>query len=242
MVDHRVGQLPPLQGCLYCHSEGTTSLTIGRKWWRFGSDYPLLKCSHCNSTALLDYSASNLDRWQICYRRVNRAPRYYYVALHFGQSDWLPAPQALAISTDGFVQRKRVAQAKAGELDWLQPPPADIPDQDGNERVYLSLKGVTLQNAPPPGLFSLGSQEGPVLNSGKLLATDRALYLLGQRRNWSQPLEKIWKVSYDRKFWTVIFVGEDNQLQQYRGVNATDQWDAQLISTVIEALWNPSSD
>ncbi|RPI97568.1 MAG: hypothetical protein EHM39_09300, partial [Chloroflexi bacterium] len=181
MVDQSVGQLPPLQGCLYCHSEGTTSLAVGRKWWYLGSDFPVLKCSHCNSTALLDYSPRNLDTWRINYRRVNHAPRYYYVDLHFSQSGWLPAAQALAISTDGFVQRKRVSQAKAGELDWLQPVPADLPEANGDEQIYLTLKGVTLQNAPPPGLFNFGSQ-GPVLDSGKLLATDRALYLLGQRR------------------------------------------------------------
>jgi len=237
VVDPIPVQLPPLQGCLYCHSEGATSLDAGRKFWRFGSEFPLLKCAHCQSVALLDYQA-NGQQWRICYQRVNHAPRYYYVALRLGRAGWLSDQQALAISTDGYVQRRRVAQAKAGDLSWLQrlSPAASLPHIHPDETVYLTLKGVTLQVAPLPGLLGRNRQ-GSVLDSGKLHVTDQALYLAGQRQDWMYPLHDVLKVSYDQRFWAAELAAGD-EIHEFQGINAADKWDAQLVATVIETLCN----
>src|SRR5690554_1514124 len=106
MFDASFALLPPLQGCLYCHAEGTTALYPSRKILGVGSDYPVLKCSRCGTSAEFDADPALPEAWHIRYRHVNRDPRYYYVALHFGRAGWLSAQEALAISTDGYVQRQ----------------------------------------------------------------------------------------------------------------------------------------
>jgi hypothetical protein len=239
MVDGITEFLPPLRGCLYCHSEGTTTLSDGRKLLGFGSDFPRLKCSHCSSVALLDYDAGYPEDWQIRYRRVNHAARYYYVALYLGRAGWLSADEALEISTDGYVQRMRVAQAKAGDLAWLRTAHSALPSMSASEKVYLTLKAVTLQATPPPGIF-VHSEQGAILDSGKFYVTDQKLHLLGQRRNWSHALADVWKIDYDDKFWTIYF-DTAGQSQHYRGSNAADQLDAQLVAAVVEALWRENS-
>ncbi len=236
MDDDRQGLIPPLQGCLYCHAEGTTALHRPRKLLGFGNDYPLLKCSRCGSTALLDYTPAEPSAWRIRYKHVNTAPRYYYVALHLGRAGWLSAEDALAVSTDGFVQRRRVQQARAGELAWLRPAPLQPPPplMQPDEAVYLTLRGVTLQEALPVG-FLVRAESGAVLDSGKFYVTGQRLHLLGQRRDWSHTLEAIWRVEYDEQGWTLHLRTPERPLQ-YRGLNIPDQFDAQLVAAVIEAL------
>lgn len=237
MVNELIAQIPPLLGCLYCHAEGTTSLTPGRKFLGFGSIFPVLKCSHCGSLALLDVSPTMPEQWRIRYRRINQSSRYYYVATRLGKVGWLSAHTALSISTDGFVQRKRVQQAKVGDLSWLpdvtlNPPPPFIAR---DEIVYLVVKAVTYQQSPPHNLITRAEQ-GAILDSGKLFVTDKNLHLLGQRRDWSHSLAQVHHISYDEQSWTV-YLRESGQLPQYRGMNLNDQFDAQLISAVVEALW-----
>lgn len=227
-------QLPPLQGCLVCHAEEATSLSEPRKLFGFGHNYPVLRCSQCGAVALLD--ASLPDEWRINYRRLSRDPAYYYVAVHFGKAGWLSAQQALTISTDGFVQRQRVRQARMSDLGWLRPktlnPPPPV--MDIQEQVFLTLKGVTYQDA---SVFSRWGRSGggDLLDSGKLYVTDRALHLLGQRRNWSHALADIQRVTYDRRAWTIV-LSTPSHPQQYRGVHVSDQFDPQLVATIVEAL------
>ena len=236
MSDDTPYAIPPLRGCLYCHAENTTTLAPGRKVLGFGSDFPVLKCSHCGAVALLDCDPEDQSHWRIRYRRFNRTPPYYYVALYLGKVGWLSAQEALAASTDGFVQRTRVGQAQSGDLAWLQPVSADppLPLFDADENVYLTLKAVTLQEAMPAGLLVRANQ-GAVLDSGKLYVTDRRLHLLGQRRDWSHGLSEVRGVSYDEKSWTIT-LNAPEQPRQFRGVNAQGQFDAQLVAAVVEAL------
>lgn len=232
-----VSTIPPLLGCLYCHAEGSTTLSPPRKFLGLGGNYPVLTCSHCASVALLDYDPGNAQNWRIRYRRVNRAPRYYYVAVYLGRAGWLSAQKALAASTNGYVQRTRVQQTRAGDLSWLQPatlrPPPPL--MGVNEVVYLTLRAVTFQEAAPPGLL-VRVDQGTVLDSGKFYVTDQKLHLLGQRRDWSHRLSDIRKVEYDEKAWTIV-LNTPGQPQQYRGLNAFDQFDPQLVAAVVEALW-----
>jgi hypothetical protein len=238
MIDEAIAQLPPLQGCLYCHSEGTMVLSEGRRFLGFGSDYPILRCSHCESVACLDVDPTDPARWRIRYRRVNHDSVYFYASIHLGKAGWLSAQKALEVSTHSFVQRKRVLQAGTGDLSWLQPqvmiPP--LPLMDGAEQVFLTLKGVTLQTAPPPGLW-VRTDSGDIKDSGKFFVTGQRLHLLGQRRDWSHELNMIRKVTYDSRAWAVTVSDADGQLQQYRGVDVPGQMDAQLVSTVVEVLW-----
>lgn len=235
LISEIPANLPPLQGCLYCHAEGTTTLMPPRKFFGFGSDFLTLKCERCHAVATLDVDPDYPDDWHIRYRRVDHAPRYYYVLIHLGKAGWLSAEEALAASTSGYIQRARVAQTKAGDLSWLKPvslrppPPMMSPD----EQVYLTLRAVTLQETPPPG-FLVRADQGAVLDSGKFYVTDGRLHLLGQRRDWSHDLAAVHRVTYDKKSWTVYLDGEDHR--HYRGLNVADQFDAQLIATVIETL------
>ncbi|MBN1201381.1 MAG: hypothetical protein JXJ20_05940 [Anaerolineae bacterium] len=236
MVNEAVASLPPLQGCLYCHAEGATALAEGRKILGFGGNFPILKCSHCGSIAQLDTDAPASGGWRIRYRHVNRASQYYYVAIRLGKAGWLSAQEALAISTDGYAQRVRVHQTKEGDFLWLHParlsPPP--PFMNADEKVYMTLKAVTCRETPPRTLF-WRPDRGPVLDSGKLYVTDQNLYLLGQRRDWSNDLEDICDVEYEDTSWT-IFLETPGQLRHYHGANVTDQLDPQLVATVIESL------
>lgn len=231
-----IDAIPPLQGCLYCHSEGTMILSEGRKFLGFGGQFPVLRCTHCDSVALLDYAPEDPEHWRIRYKHTNSAPRYYYVAIHLGKAGWLAADTALTISTNGYVQRARVEQVRAGDFAWLQPTPLRPPPplMSAEEIVYLTLKGVTLQEAPPPGLL-VRADQGGVLDTGTFYATDQKLHLLGQRRDWSHRLTDIHKVEYDSKSWAVV-LNTLGQPQQYRGLNLPGQLDAQLIATVVEVL------
>ena len=222
---------------MYCHSEGTTTLVASRKFLGIGSEYPSLKCSHCGAVALLDVNAVIPDQWRIRYRHFSRALRYYYVALYLGKAGWLSAHKALEISTNGYVQRRRVQQARAGDLSWLPPVPLSrpLPFMDADESLYIVLKGVTYQEVAPRGLWARPDR-GAVLDSGKLYVTDRALHLLGQRQTWSCDFSQILRVDYDDGSWTVYFDTGDGE-RLFRGLNVDDQLDAQLIATIIESLY-----
>jgi hypothetical protein len=241
-MSSEVSTIPPLLGCLYCHAEGATTLSPGRRFLGFGGDYPVLTCSHCASVALLDYDPEDSQNWRIRYRRVNRAPRYYYVAIYLGKAGWLSAQKALAASRSGYVQRARVQQAKAGDLSWLQPAPLNPPPpfMGGEEVVYLTLRAVTFQEAPPSGLL-VRADQGAVLDSGKFYVTDQKMHLLGQRRDWSHRLRDVQKVAFDDRAWTIV-LNTPGQPQQYRGPNVLDQFDPQLVAAVVETLWTRDLD
>lgn len=237
MVDEQAALPPPLEGCLYCHSESSTALIEPRRFLGFGGLWPLLKCKHCGSVAQIDLAEDSVTDWRIRYRRVNHSPRYYYVRLRFGKAGWLSASQALHLSTEGYVQRRRVQQAEEGDLGWLQlvhlqPPP---PLMSSEESIFLSLRAVTYQEAPPAGLF-VRPEQGKILDSGKFYVTDEKLYLLGQRRDWAHSLHEIEKVEYNESTW-IVYLNHGGELYQYRGVNVSDQFDAQLVAAIIQALY-----
>ncbi len=230
-----MASLPPLQGCLYCHSEGTITRSEPRRFLGFGDVYPQLKCSACGAVALFDLTDGD---WRIRYKRFSRAASFYYVALHLGAAGWLSSGDALDISTEGFVQRKRVEQAKVGKLSWLQaapllpPPPLMTPE----EKVFLSLRGVAYQQSALPGFWAR-SDQAEVLDTGTFYVTDYKLHLLGQRRDWSHRLSDIRKVAYDHRSWT-IYLNTAGSAEFYRGMALASQMDPQLFSAVVEALWH----
>jgi len=230
-----MASLPPLQGCLYCHSEGTITRSEPRRFLGFGDVYPQLKCSACGAVALFDLTDGD---WRIRYKRFSRAASFYYVALHLGAAGWLSSGDALDISTEGFVQRKRVEQAKVGKLSWLQaapllpPPPLMTPE----EKVFLSLRGVAYQQSALPGFWAR-SDQAEVLDTGTFYGTDYKLHLLGQRRDWSHRLSDIRKVAYDHRSWT-IYLNTAGSAEFYRGMALASQMDPQLFSAVVEALWH----
>lgn len=228
--------IPPLAGCLYCHGEGTTTL-LAPRWYSWpGSRFPLVKCTECQSVAQIDCDPEDPDRWRIRFRQVNHDARFYYVHHHLGKAGWLSGDEALAISTRGYVQRQRVQQARRGDLDWLQPAPLNppLPLMTPGEVVYLTLKGVTYQEAPPVG-FLVRPDQGGILDSGKFYVTGQKLYLVGQRRDWSHDLAQVDDVLYDDVAWRVLVAAGD-QVHQYRGTNLTNQWDAQLIAATVNTL------
>src|SRR2546423_3478379 len=116
-------QIPaPLQGCLYCHTEGTVTLSEGRKVLGFGSGVPTITCSNCGSVAFFE-AGTNPDDWRIRYKSVNKSPRFYYVMLYPRRAGWLSAEEAVTPSRNGFVPRPRVPEVQRGEFSWLPPAP-----------------------------------------------------------------------------------------------------------------------
>ncbi len=227
---------PPLQGCLYCHTEQSTLLVEGRHWLGMGNHYPVIRCGQCGAVALFDDGGGAPDQWRIFYRRVNKDDVHFYVADRLGKAGWLSARDALRISQDGFVQRKRVQQTLEGDLDWLQPAPMTppLPFMEEDESLFLSLRAVSYQEAPLPGLwYRLGPRT--ILDSGKFYVTDRNLHLMGQRRTWSHALSEVRRVAYDRRGWLVDITGA-SQTFQYQGANLPDQFDPQLVAAVIGSL------
>ncbi len=227
-------QIPaPLQGCLYCHTEGSITLTEGRKILGFGSGLPTLTCSSCGSVALFE-EGPDPDTWRIRYKNVNKSSRFYYVMLYLGHAGWLSADRALEISRNGFVQRQRLQQVQHGDLEWLRPAPLSPPPplMSPDERVFVSVNPVTFQQAMRAGSV-LAQGEENVLDSGRFYITDRKLHLLGHRRDWSHKLTDIQRVEHNDQYWRV-YVGESEQ--HYQGLNFPDQMDAQLLTTIVKAL------
>jgi hypothetical protein len=227
-------QIPaPLQGCLYCHTEGSITLAEGRKILGFGSGLPTLTCSSCGSVALFE-AGTDPDTWRIRYKNVNKSPRFYYVMLYLGRAGWLTAEQALEVSRNGYVQRQRIQQTQRGDLTWLHPAPLNPPPplMSPDETVYLTVNPVTFQQAMRAGSV-LAQGEENVLDSGRFYVTDRKLHLLGHRRDWSHKLTDIQRVEHSDQHWRV-YVGESEQ--HYQGTNDPNQIDAQLFTTIVKML------
>jgi len=223
----------PLQGCLYCHSEGTITLAQGRKILGFGSGLPTITCSNCGSVALFE-AGPDLDTWRIRYKSINKASRFYYVMLYLGRAGWLSAEQALETSRAGFVQRQRIQQVQRGDLDWLHPAPLDPPPplMSPDEVVFLTANPATFQQAMRAGSV-LAQGEENVLDSGRFFVTDRKLHLLGHRRDWSHKLIDIQRIEHNETYWR-IYVGDSEQ--HYQGANVPDQIDAQLFTAIVKQL------
>jgi hypothetical protein len=223
----------PLQGCLYCHAEGTTTLAEGRKILGLGSGLPVLACSACGSVARFE-PGSGAGDWRIRYRKVNRDPRYYYVMVYMGRSGWLDADEALRISRQGYAQRQRVAQTERGDLSWLTPIALDPPPplMSPEETVYLTANPATFQQSTRGGVV-LARDEENILDTGILYVTDWKVHLLGRRRDWSHKLADIQRVEHTDRYWR-LHVGASQQ--HYQGLNQPDQIDAQLFSAVVHAL------
>lgn len=229
---------PPLLGCLYCHTEGSTSLSAPRKFLGIGGDLPTLTCSHCHTIALFEAGAPETPHeWRIRYKKLSRAPRYYYMTVQFG-TRWHTAEQAMQISRSGYAQRWRVRQAHSGDLTFLQPtrfsPPPPLMSYD--ELVYLTLNGVTLKQSSGG---SLSATDETILDAGTFYLTDQKVHLLGHRRDWSHKLSDIQSVDYNERHWR-IYVGANQQ--HYQGQNYPDQLDAQLFAAIVQALLPKKED
>ncbi len=232
-ISTRVDLPAPLQGCLYCQTEGSTTLAEGRKFLGFGSGTPTLTCKSCGAVALFE-AGPNSHSWRIRSKKVNRSSRHYYAMVHLGNGGWLDAEEALEISRRSFVQRHRLLQAERGDLSWLyparlQPPP---PLMSPDENVYMTINPVTFQQSTRGGIV-LAQDEENVLDSGCFYATDRKVHLLGKRRDWSHKLSDLQDVEHTDRCWR-IYVGTARQY--YQGLNQADQIDAQLVTAVIRAL------
>lgn len=223
----------PLLGCLYCHREGTTTLSEGRRLFRLGPPVQVLTCSACGSVAHFEPGPDSSD-WRIRYRRTNQDDAYYYMLVYLGSGRWLNAADALRISRRGYVQRQRMAQAAKGDLSWLSPTVLDPPPplMSPDETVYLTCNPATFQQATRGGVL-LARDEENVLDSGILYVTDHKIHLLGRRRDWSHRLEDIREVEHNTRYWRV-HVGSTQQ--HYQGINHADQIDAQLFTTVLDVL------
>lgn len=231
-----LGLLPPVQGCLFCHSEGAISLEAGRARLVRSAAFPLIKCAHCGSIAELDVDPADLDHWRIRYRKISHAPRYYYTTLLFGSGAWIEGPQALQFSTQGFVQRQRVRQASEGDFSWLAPVSLDPapPFIVQGETALLVLRAVSfIRPAPQTWLFRTGQDE--LLDSGKLYITDRKLHLVGQRREWSVAWADVLESEYDADTWRVR-VGGDDRMRQFTGARSANEVDPQLITVTVDYL------
>ncbi len=231
MADDWLARLPPVQGCLFCHTEGAVSVEPGRV-----DGTVVIKCSHCGAAAELEAHPDAPTAWRIRYRKVNSAERYYYVARRFGGGDWLDRDEALAISTKGYVQRQRVRQTHEGDLSWLAPVEMEPlpPYLVRGEFVYLELRAATLMRlAPKTWIFRAGQDE--LLDSGKLYVTDRKLHLLGQRRDWSVSWADVLDTTYEADAWQLMVAGDD-QTRAFSAQRASNEIDPQLVVAVIDQL------
>jgi len=224
----------PLQGCLYCHAEGSTALAEGRKMLGIGGGQVLI-CSQCGAVAQFEQLDTVATHWKIRYRTVSRAARYYYVWLRLGQGHWLDAETALAESQRGFIQRRRVQQTQQGDLSWLafyQLP--ELPSlMSAEERVALTLRPASLRHVNKAGRVALLAGDDPVQDAGICYVTDRKLHLVGERRNWAHKLSEVRRVDQNERCWRAYLGGGDSY---YQGENHTGQVDVQLFGAVIQAL------
>ncbi len=224
----------PLRGCLYCHSEGATSLGEGRKVLGLGGGGSIITCSQCGAIAQFE-EGETPDRWRIRYRSVSRAARYYYVWLHLGQGAWLDADTALEESRRGFVQRCRLQQTQRGDLSWLHPAALALPPSlmSPDERVYLMLDPASLRQGGKNGRGAARTGEDPIQDVGCLYLTDYKLHLLGKRRDWANKLADIRRVDHNEQYWRA-YIGQTGQY--YQGENVPGCADVQLFAAVIRAL------
>jgi hypothetical protein len=224
--------LPPLVGCLVCHSEGTTSLLEGRRILGFGSEFPLLECTRCQSTALLDWAEDRPEYWRIKYRKI---PSQYSFAVQGFGHEWLESEQALEISTQVYIHRKRLDQTHSGDLSWLKPtrlmPPPPL--MSPIEWVYLEIPSISYCETRQTGLLSR-NKDANILDTGKFYVTDSKIHLLGQRRDRSHRLTDIQRLEFAGQSWYVHIDGESPH--HYHGYSQDGILDAELIIAVITTL------
>jgi hypothetical protein len=223
----------PLQGCLYCHAEGTITQAEGRKLFGFGSGVPTLTCSACGAIAFFEVG-SDAHSWRIRYKSFDRSDQYYYVMLYLGEAGWLNAEQALDASRNGYVQRLRLQQVEHSDLSFLHPGPLFPPPplMAADEVVYITVNPATYQQAMRAGSV-ISSGDESVLDSGRFYVTDRKLHLLGHRRDWSHKLTEIQRIEHNSEYWR-LYVGDSEQ--HYQGLNSPNQIDAQLFCAIVKHL------
>lgn len=224
---------PPLTGCLVCHTEGTTSLLEGRRFLAFGEQFPILECSHCQSSAFLDWDEEKPEFWRIKYRKI--PAQYHYAALLFGSAGWVESEQAVELSTQIYIHRKRLEQTRSGDLSWLKPtrlsPPPPL--MSLIETVYLEIPSISYVETKQTGLLSR-SRDGAILDTGKFYVTDSKIHLLGQRRDRSHKLADIRLVEFQGVSWYVHITGD--RPHHYHGYAQDGILDAELIAAIITAL------
>lgn len=215
---------PPLIGCLVCHTEGTITEFSPQRWWR--SALPLLRCSHCGSTARFDIDPTG--QWRVQYQHMNPAPHYHYAAYLLGQSKWLKEDTALDYSRDAYIQRHRLQQVEAGNISWLTP-------------IGLMNVAVTLDEAEKPLLQIAETKLGrrveddkstTAVDFGTLIITDRRLHLVGQERPWIYEWNAVSRANYKANTWTLDF--SDTHFIEHQA--DMDSIDAQLLVGVINHL------
>ncbi|HRE47047.1 MAG TPA: hypothetical protein PLD47_04920 [Aggregatilineales bacterium] len=220
-------QPAPLLGCLFCGEEGTITLTEGRKVFGLGSGLPTITCRACGAAALFDAAGEGGQGWRIRYKKTSRHQRYYYASIYLGGAGWLVEDEALAISRRAYVQRRRVQQAEAGDLSFLQPEQRDPPPplMSPDEFVYVEY---------PTAIIGQASKTGEsIMDSGIVFLTDKKIHLLGQRRDWSHKLSDIREITLTERYWRLQVGIAD---QYYQGENQPDQIDAQLFTVIVKAL------
>ncbi len=218
----------PLLGCLYCHAEGTITQIAARKFAGLGSDFPRLICSRCQSVAWFDEDPTTGD-WRIHYRKHGRGPLYQFASVRLGTAGWLKADEALQVSTQTYIHRQRLQQAKRGDLSWLRVNQTLPPSLPSSERVYMVFESVTLYSQQPQ------SKVDAVVDSGAIYITGANLYLLGRDREWAYPLAQIQQTKFTDSEWQVVLGMTD--IQQYFACNPqTHELDPQLAVNVLNAL------
>ena len=226
---------PPLVGCLICHTEGTTSLLEGRRFLSFGSDAPILDCTHCQSSAFFDWNEEQPEYWRIKYRKI--PPPYLYAWSLFNGAGWVESEQALELSTQVYVQRKRLEQTRNGDLSWLKPtrlsPPPPL--MSPIEWVYLEFLSITYNETKQTGLLSR-TPNASILDTGRFYVTDGKIHLLGQRRDRSHRLSDVRAVEFHNQAWYVHIAGE--KPHHYQGYAQDGILDAELITAIITTLKN----
>jgi hypothetical protein len=218
---------PPLIACLYCHTEGTITEHLPQFWQR--SKFPRLMCEFCGSIAEFD-NMPDARSWRIRYVKCSNDAPYYYAHLVFEAADWLSEDEAIDLSTDAYVQRRRNEQVRVGQLAWLQPT---LPD---NRPASLTPDEHTLAYFEKVALHrQVTTDEGETIHDvdqGALFLTDRKLHIHGQQRDWSYEYGAVVKVHYDTTTWHVSF--SDNHFIKH--TVQPGEINAQITCSLIEVL------
>ncbi len=236
--------LPPLQGCLICHSEGVLSLEhIDKPSGRLaslplgGARHPVLTCGHCGAVAWIDVQDEAQQAWRIRYRYIPEDSAYAFARRQFDTSAWFDAEEALDRSTMIFVQRQRLYQAQNGDFGWLRPmrltPPPPLMSAD--EMVYLSLKPVGYYELSPKGRIPFLANQDVQLDTGMMYVTDTKIHLLGQVRDRSHRLKEISRVRFVADQWYLDITIAD-QPHYFQGYGEATELSAELIAAIIQVL------
>ena len=218
---------PPLVGCLYCHTEGTITEHLPGRFSRSG--LPRLVCSHCGAVA--SFEAADNDQWRIQYQQVNEAPPYFYAALVLKNTGWIDADTAIDLSRDAYIQRRRVEQVQAGQLNWLQPT---LPDEgrpanlSPDEHLLVYIEAAQLKR-------KIETEEEHTthdVDNGALFFSNRKIHLIGQQREWAYEYAAIINTHYQPDLWRMTF--SDAHFIEH--TVQSKELDAQLLIAVVEAL------